>query len=171
MSEPPPRSVVVGGRELPRSPHGEPGHWWYDAATATVVVSLPRVDLRRFTEVEVVRASRRSRSDAEALLDGYPGLARRLDEVSASTRTLLQEDNRRIVGLSQAVDRISRDPSTIVAELTSVREGIEGLDDLLDRYVVRWRETEYLNPLDPPVASPTLEAARRLLSTTLAQFA
>lgn len=170
VAEAAPRSVSVNGVELPWSPRTEPGHWWYDAAEATVVASLPTVDLRKETKVAVQRSSARNRARAETLLDGYPGLARRLDAVSASTRTLLQEDNRRIVGLSQAPDRISRNPASIATEVAAVHEGITQLDGLLERYVARWRESESLNPLDPPVASTTIEAARRLLATTLDQF-
>jgi hypothetical protein len=170
VAEAPPRSVRVGDAEVPWAAYEAEGHWWFDAATATVAVSLPRADLRRGATVTVERATRRARDVAEALLDGYPGLARRLDRASASTRTLLQEDNRRLVGLSQAVDRIARDPSSLEAELTGLREGVRSLDRLLGKYVERWEESESLNPLDPPVASTTLRAARLMLATTVDQF-
>lgn len=170
VGEAPPRAVRVGDAEVPWAAYARDGHWWYDAATTTVVVSLPRVDLRKGVTVTVERARGRRRTDAEALLDGYPGLARRLDLVSESTRTLLQDDNRRIVGLSQAVDRIARDPSTLTAELRAVRGRVSGLDEVLERHVGTWSEFESLNPLEPPVASRTLQAARRLLATTQQQF-
>jgi hypothetical protein len=170
VGEAPPRSVRIDDEVVPRAAYPRDGHWWYDAATTAVVVSLPRVDLRRGAIVTVERSSPRRRAEAEPLIDGYPGLARRLDIASESTRTLLQDDNRRIVRLSQAVDRIARDPTALTSELHEVRHRLEGLDALLGRYVERWTENESLNPLDPPVASTTLAAARRLLATTRKQF-
>lgn len=170
VAEAPPRAVRAGGREVPWAAYEQEGHWWYDAANAAVVVSLPRVDLREGVEVVLERDTPRRRGEAEALLDGYPGLARRLDLVSESTRTLLQEDNRRIVALSQAVDRIARDPSSLAAELEELRRRFGELDGLLERHAARWVEAESLNPADPPVASSTLVAARRMLATTRDQF-
>lgn len=170
VAEVPPSAVLLDGREVPWSAYSQDGHWSYDAATGSVVVSLPRVDLRQRTEVSLQRRSPRLLTEGSALLDGYRGLARRLDLVSGSTRTLLEEDNRRILRSSQAVDRIARDPSSLIPELRALRSQIQGFDALLATYAATSREYESLNPLDPPVASSTLEAARRLLATTRNQF-
>ncbi len=170
VGEAPPRSVEVDGDELPWAPLRRDGHWWYDAATASVVVSLPGVDLRRGAVVELARGDAVERVEVESLLDGYPGLARRLDMVSESTRTLLEQDNRQVIAVSQAVDRISRDPSTADAELLAVRRRLAGLDELLERYEGTWRELSSLTPTEPPVALDTLGSARRLLTTTRSQF-
>ncbi len=169
VGEAPPRTVRIDGDEIPWSPQRRDGHWSYDAAAATVVVSLPRVDLRATTLVELERPDPAARAEAEALLDGQPGLARRLDVLSASTRTLLEQDNRQVIAVSQAVDRIARDPSSLAEELRSTRRRVVGLDELLERYVRTWAELASLTPQDPPLALQTLEAARRLLATTRAQ--
>src|SRR5690606_9198343 len=116
------------------------------------------------------RDTPRRRGEAEALLDGYPGLARRLDLVSESTRTLLQEDNRRIVALSQAVDRIARDPSSLAAELEELRRRFGEVARLLEGHAARWGGPEPRTPADPPVASSPLAATRRMLATTRDQF-
>lgn len=170
VGEPPPRAVRVGERDVTWAAYERDGHWWYDAANTAIVVSLPQVDLREGVEVVVERDSAGRRAEAEMLLDGYPGLARRLDLVSEWTRTLVLEDNRRIVGLSQTVDRIARNPSSLVSELRGLRERFSELDGLFEHHVERWREAESLNPADPPAGRSTLEAARRLLATTRAQY-
>ena len=170
VGEVPPASVRVDGEPLPWSTHRREGHWSYDAATAAVVVSLPGVDLRGETVIELERAAAPDRAAVEALLDGVPGLARRLDLLSESTRTLLEADNRRVISLSQAVDRIARDPSTLGPELTTLRRRLEHLDDVLERYVATWTELASLTPQDPPLAVETLESARRLLATTRTQL-
>ncbi|QYG93554.1 DUF5110 domain-containing protein [Iamia sp. SCSIO 61187] len=170
VGEAPPRSVCVDGEVVPWAPRPLDGHWRYDAASTAVVVSLPRVDLRQGVLVAVERSTARHRAEAEALIDGYPGLARRIDLISERTRTLLQEDNRQIVTLSQTVDRIERDPWTLTSELGELRNRFDGLDALLERYLQVWTELQSLNPGDPPVATSTLAAARRLLTTTRDQF-
>ena len=129
-----------------------------------------RTALRRGTTVTVERDSARRRQAAEALIDGYPGLARRLKLADEATRTLLGDDNRRIVALTQAAARIERDPSTLVAELTAVREGFPALDGILTTHADHWRQIESVNPLDPPLSSAAIESARRTLATTHSQF-
>ncbi|MHB1139436.1 MAG: glycoside hydrolase family 31 protein, partial [Microthrixaceae bacterium] len=146
VGEAPPRSVRVDDAEVPWAAAATDGHWHYDAANATVVVSIPRVDLRAGASVTLERVAPRHRAQAEALLDGYPGLARRLDVISESTRTLVQDDNRRIVALSLTVDRIERDPSALTAELTQLRLRVDELDELLERHVATWLGFEALNP-------------------------
>ena len=168
VGEAPPRAVTVDGEDVPRSAHRSDGHWWYDAAATAVVVALPGVDLRRGCLVEIERDGPQDRLATEELLDGYPGLARRLDVISESTRTLLEQDNRQVIALSQAVDRITREPSTMTEELCAVRRRVDGLDELLEHHVGKWSELRSLTPLDPPVALDTLDSARRLLATTRA---
>lgn len=170
VGEVPPLSVRVDDEVVPWTAFARDAHWWYDTAATTVVVSLARVDLRAGAVVELERAAARGRAHAEALIDGYPGLARRIEIVSESTRPLLHDDNRRVVALSQTVDRIARDPSSLTTELERLREHVGGLDALLERYAEMWTENESLNPLDPPVASEAVSAARRLLASTCRQF-
>ncbi|NLD78184.1 MAG: DUF5110 domain-containing protein [Acidimicrobiales bacterium] len=179
VGEVPPKTVRVDDVEVPwvANAPAEVGAgrtcWWYDAAEATVVVSLPRVDLRSGVVVSLDRATAAVRRSTEPLLDGYPGLARRVALADRWTRTLLQEDNRRLVGLSRTTDRMDRassDPATVTSELSRLRSALPDVDPMLEKYVERWKETESLNPLDPPINSRTIEAARRLLATTTAQF-
>lgn len=169
VGEAPPRAVYVDDVEIPWSARRCDGHWHYDATAAAVVVSLPRVDLRNGATVTIKRASS-TRHAVEALLDGYPGLARRLETISESTRALLGEDNRRIVTVAQSLDRIQRDPSRAEAELQAVREHLDGLDDVLVGATATWRGYQALTPKQPPRSTDILDAARRLLDTTRTQF-
>lgn len=170
VGEVPPAEVRVDGELLPWAEHREEGRWCYDAAAASVVVSLPAVDLRARTEVVVHRAPPDRRAPAEALIDGYPGLARRLDLLSESTRTLLGDDNRRVIALSQAVVRVERDPTTLLADLGDPHQQAIDLDELLDHHLGVWLGNESLQPQEPPRASRALTTARRLLATTRHQF-
>lgn len=170
VGEAPPRAVHVGEREVPWSTHRRDGHWWFDAAAATVVVSLPRVDLRAATTVTLDRAGRSTRVAGESALDGLPGLARRIDRISDAARALVGDDNRRLIHLAQTAERIARDPSTLVDEVAELRAGLGGLDDLLATAFDHHTELQSLNPLDPPRATDALAAARRLLATTVDQF-
>ncbi|HET8929376.1 MAG TPA: DUF5110 domain-containing protein, partial [Acidimicrobiales bacterium] len=170
VAEAPPRAVSVDGSDLPWSPQRREGHWCYDTSNATVVVSLPRVDLRDTTTVVVDRATPKARSEAEPLIDGYPGLARRIAAISDATRALVGDENRHIMHLAQTPDRIARDPSSLVAELREIHERLGDIDDLLARASAHHTELESLNPLDPPRATEALAATRRLLATTLTQF-
>jgi alpha-glucosidase len=169
VGEAPPTAVRIGDRAVPWAASRRDGHWWYDAAEATVAVSLPRVDLRGETTVSLDRPSARVRDASDALLDGFPGLARRLAVVSEATRALVGDDSRPVVRLSRTPDRIARDPSTLLAELQGVRAGLADLDALLERAAAHWRELHTLNPTDPPRAAQTLDATRRLLATTRQQ--
>lgn len=170
VGEAPPQSVLVDGDALAWSPEQRDGHWSYDAVDATVVVSLPTVDLRAGASVVVEREPARRREETEALVDGLPGLIRRLDVVSGSTRTLLRDDSRRVVTLCRAVERVAQDPSSLVAELADLRQRVWELDGLFGHHAAAWREIESLNPLEPPSASSTLESAGRLIATTHDQF-
>lgn len=170
VGEAPPRAVHVGEREVPWSTHRRDGHWWFDAATATVAVSLPLVDLRAETVVTLVRASKAARDAGESALDGLPGLARRIDRISGAARALVGDDNRRVIHLAQTGERIARDPSTLVDEVAALHAGLGDLDALLARAYDQHTELQSLNPLDPPRATDALAAARRLLATTVDQF-
>lgn len=170
VAEAPPRAVRVDDREVAWSPTRMEGHWSYDARTASVVVTLPRVNLRATTVVTLERTAPRRRREIEALLDGYPGLHRRVERLADATRVLVGDDNRRIMHLVQTPDRIDRDPAVIGDELRDVRAAIADVDAILDRATTHHSDLESLNPLDPPRATDALRAARRLLATTRRQF-
>jgi len=170
VAEAPPRAVHIGDRDVPWSSDRAEGHWWFDATAGAVVVSLPRVDLLTGTTVAIDRAPGRRRAEAEAALDGHPGLARRIALIDDASRALVGDDNRTIMHLARTGERVDRDPSSLIAELSGLHAGLAELDDLLARAIDRHAELQSLNPLDPPRATDALAAARRLLTTTVDQF-
>lgn len=172
------RSVSRDNRR--RAPVGPKGgkvgdYWFYDAGSASVIVKLASVDLVKETSVVLHRDSSLPRSVVR-LLDGYPGLARRLDAIAqragqASSGNELHPKERLAVDLSQAVNRVSRDPSTLVAELRRVRRDIGQLDEIFEAWQGAWRTAlrfPFSNQEEAAIAK--LGEARSILATTREQF-
>lgn len=165
VGEPPPRSVTVDGAEVPWAPAPTVGHWWFDAATATVVVDVGSVDLRAATEVAAVRRPVDEHRGLTDLLDGFPGLVRRLRAVADDTRLLVDQDDRSVMVAARTAERVSAAPETLRAELEALPGVLAHLDALIGRAVVTWTENESLEPRAEPVATTALARARRLLDT------
>ncbi|NLV54020.1 MAG: DUF5110 domain-containing protein [Acidimicrobiales bacterium] len=170
VGEAPPRAVRVDDRVVPHADRPTPGHWHLDASTASVVVPVADVDLAEGTTVTVERSRRRDRAEVQRLLDGLPGLLRRLAVISTETRVLLADDSRRVVAVLRAAERVGTDPEGAAAELGRVRGAGGEIAAALRRAEAAWREGEALNPQRPPAATDTLAAMGRLLATARRQF-
>lgn len=182
VAEAPPLEVKVGDRRLPRAMtaagsgvRAGRSHWYYDAATASVVVNLVRVDLAAGVTVRVGRDPDLGAS-ATRLLDGLPGLARRLDVVSAVVGTVsppypLHPDERLAADLAQAANRVGREPSTFAGEITRLRRTLGRLDEVLGELCEAWTTAVALPwPEQRQQSIDALEAARTVLAATRTQF-
>lgn len=182
VSEAPPTRVTVGEREVrfaPAADGGRPGagsgYWWYDTASASVVVCLPAIDLRTAVTVRLTRDPALP-AGVGRRLDGYPGLARRLDAIAYRTGLVsphyeLHPEERLAVDLAQAGNRVTRDPSTLGAELRRVRREVARLDRVLAEFQEAWRAAMVVPFADPREMSVALlQEARGILATTVRQF-
>ncbi len=160
-AEAPPAGATVDGAEVP---------WRFDAEAASVVVDLPALDLRAGATVALRRAGGARRAQAEALLDGFPGLSRRVRALADDTRTLIGDDNRRLLALARTAERVSARPDTLDVEVAALYEGIAGLRRTFTAHQARAREIETLNPDRPPRQSEALARAQRFLATTRRAF-
>ncbi len=181
--EAPPTGVTVNGKPIAMATASDGGrntgatsYWYFDTDGCSVVVCLGSVDLRRETSVALQRDPRLPRSVGR-LLDGYTGLARRLDAIAwragrASSGHELHPRERLAVDLAQAANRVTRDPSTLVAELRRVRRTFADLDEILAAWQDAWL-TALRFPFSnqEEVAIATLGEARAILATTVEQFA
>lgn len=180
VHEVPPAEVRVNGVGIVMATssdgRGEAGdYWYYDTASASVVACLGQVDLRQTTTVTAHRDANLPRNAARSL-DGFPGLARRLDAMArragqASASQQLHVEERLAVDLAQAANRVTRDPSTFVAELRRVRREFPRLDAIFRAWGTAWHSAlrfPFSNQEAESVAM--LEEARRILVTTTDQF-
>ncbi len=174
VGELPPRRVEVDGRPLPHAVHPTNGHWSYDASAAAVVVRLASVDVGRGVRVRVERDP--APASTARLLDGLPGLARRLDRIAtlvgmASPHDPLHPDERLAVDLAQAPNRVQRDPEIARGELRRMRRELPRLTRVLAELQDAWRQAPVLPFGDPRErAVAVLDDARGLLDGTIRQF-
>jgi hypothetical protein len=160
---------------LPWSPRPAKDRWWYEAASTTVVARISRVDLRDRTRVRLERDPT-LRPAERRLIDGYPGLARRLDGIAWLTGLVsphyeLHPEERLPVDLAQAAHRVDGAPETWLAELQRVRKEVRRLDEVLAEFQEAWRTSFALPFSDTRAESVELLAqARLLLATTLTHF-
>ena len=182
VAEAVPRSVEVDGRALPMAtaPDGAGiragrGYWYHDTTAASVVVRMPRIDLRATTTVRLVRDRDRPRS-IDRMLDGYPGLARRLDAVAervgeVSAGYELHPEERLAVDLAQAASRVTRDPTTLAAEVRRARSSLGHLETVLAEFQTAWGRAIALPfPEQRIQAVAVVAEARAILATTRSQF-
>ncbi|HTO01856.1 MAG TPA: TIM-barrel domain-containing protein, partial [Microthrixaceae bacterium] len=168
------RSTVGSGRGANRDARPR-DYWYYDAASASVVISLVQVDLTKSTTITSHRNPTLPKN-VERLLDGYPGLARRLDAISqraglSSASAELHPEERLAVDLAQAANRITRDPSTLVEELRRTRREFSRLDEIFEVWQTKWHSAlKFPFSNQEAVAVEMLEEARRILATTTGQF-
>lgn len=157
-----------------RAPANSPS-WWYDAATATVEVRLPGIELTTITEVRLDRDPALPGSVAK-VLDGSAGLARRLDVIAAlasdaSNGYELHPEERLPIDLAQAANRISRSPDRFVVEWRRVRRNLGHLVEVLDAFALAWEGAVAL--VDNRVRQPaidSLEEANRIARSTTERF-
>lgn len=160
----PPSEVRVAGRDLGHSVTPEVGSWSYEPTNATLVITLPPLDLRSATRITITRRS------PDTALNGVVGLMRRLMTVDLATRTLLGNDNRRMTGLRRELERIATEPDSAAALSARLRAALPQLVEVLAEHAEGQRSLEALNPQAPPTNSVILENMRRLLERTAQQF-
>ncbi len=187
VAEAVPSSVRLDGHDVPMAtaadgtgavpPDGNRAStfWWYDAAAASVVVHADRIDLRAGATLTLRRDGSLPRSTSR-LLDGYPGIARRIDVVAkllgqVSPPYQLHPDERLAVDLSQSASRITRDPTSMLAELRRTRSSMGHLQRVLAEFEEAWGDAVALLFPEQRVRSvATVARARSLLDTTAHQF-
>ncbi len=182
VGEPVPLDVDCDGRSIPMASSADGNgvrtgrsYWFYDAAQTSVVVCLARVDLSAGTKVRL-RRDRSLPASTARLLDGLPGLFRRLDEVArrigqVSPAYELHPEERLAVDLAQAANRATRDPARLLYEVRRVRSSLAHLEDVLAEFRDAWGQAIALPfPEQREVAVGVVDEARRLLGTTVAQF-
>ncbi|HNH39627.1 MAG TPA: DUF5110 domain-containing protein, partial [Microthrixaceae bacterium] len=184
VSEAVPAAVDIDGRPTPMATaadgagagvDAERSFWFYDAAAATVVVRISRVDLRIGTTVRL-RRDRSLPANIHRKLDGFAGLARRLDVIASLVGLVsppyeLHPEERLAVDLAQAANRITRNPSTLVAELRRVRSTLVHLEVVLGEFQDAWSHAIALPfPEQRNVSVGVVAEARAILATTSQQF-
>lgn len=182
VAEAVPKSVSVDGSPVQSATHPDgsdsdssPWYWWYDASTTSVVVCGSTIDLRSGTTVRVRRDPDSARS-AKRNLDGFQGVAARLDAIAlllgqVSPPYQLHPEERLAVDLAQAANRATRDPSTAHSELRRARRSLGRLAGVLAAFEVGWRDAVALAYPEQREASVAIVSrARAVLTTTLEQF-
>lgn len=172
-NELPPQRVAFDERPIPRSAGPAVGHWWYDPRSATTCVSLPNLDLKlgATLRVERSRSARSLAGDATSGLDSLVGQLRRLSLADQTVRTLLGDDNRRIVSLFRALESSALGSAAdVLAAVRSVRNDLPELVSIMGRHADGHRSIEAVKPAEPPVNSVLIESMRRVLEQTLHQF-
>ncbi len=146
---PPPRAVKTAGRILAWTPRAGDGNGWsYDGDTATTVIHLTAVDLRRGITVSV-----EEHPDRPAVMaDGLKGLMTRLAGVDHWTAIalvclVLDPQERLAVETAQTGNRLSRAPSTFETEIGLLGERLAELPRMLRRIA---RKVNPWNPEDLP---------------------
>jgi alpha-glucosidase len=114
----PPKAVKVGGRVLKWAFRLGDCGWTYDGDTATTLIHIPSFDIAKELTVDITE-DKAVRQDAVL---GLKGIMARLERVHAVTNENIsdwaQHDDKRLPAeASQTGNRISRDPSSIAAEL------------------------------------------------------
>lgn len=137
----PPEAVRAGGRLLRWKHRLEGTGWSYDGQSATVIVRLEGVNLRRKTVVELVgNPSSRARS-----VSGLAGLLRRLGTVAEYTKLVspcfpMHKDERLAVWAAQTGNRVSRDPESLARELAGLRRSLQRLPAALKEFEALYRK-------------------------------
>lgn len=137
----PPTAVQVGERTL-RWAHrlGAEG-WAYDGATATTIVRVRTVDLKRGVTVTV------DGTRFGGVVDGFKGAMARLQRVMYYSRLamsyhILHPRERLGVEVAQTGNRISRNPATFAAEMKAYRRNLRDLPRMLKELAQRGHDNK-----------------------------
>jgi alpha-glucosidase (family GH31 glycosyl hydrolase) len=137
----PPASVKVGARAL-RWTH-RPGveGWSYDGATATTIIRVRSVDLKRGVRVNVTG------SRFGGAVDGLRGALSRLQRVMYYSRLamsyhILHPQERLGVDLAQTGNRLSREPGRFTDEMKTYRRHLAALPRMLKELAQRGRDNK-----------------------------
>jgi alpha-glucosidase len=130
----PPAEVRAGSRRLKWTRRAGRDGWTFDGQTATVIIRVAGIDLRRMTTISV----REDEDTPPSLALGLKGLLARLARVSyynrlATSWLILDAKERLGVDAEQAGNRISRHPATLGAERRRLRRLLRELPAMLRR--------------------------------------
>ena len=137
----PPTSVKVGARTL-RWAHrlGAEG-WTYDGATATTILRVRSVDLKRGAQITVTGTR------FGGPVDGFKGALSRLQRVMYYSRLamsyhILHPQERLGVDLAQTGNRLSRDPQCFTVEMKRYRRNLAALPRMLKELAQRGHDNK-----------------------------
>ncbi len=137
----PPTAVKVGARPL-RWAHrlGAEG-WTYDGATATTIIRVRSVDLKRGAQITVTGTR------FGGPVDGFKGALSRLQRVMYYSRLamsyhILHPQERLGVDLAQTGNRLSRDPLCFAAEMKRYRRNLAALPRMLKELAQRGHDNK-----------------------------
>ena len=140
-SQVPPESVRVGGKMLRWQHRLDGTGWTYEGQTATVIVRLESVDLRRSTVVELCGGG----PMMVRHVAGMAGLMRRLGMAADLVKLVspcypMHPDERMAVWAAQTANRISRNPAVLRAELGRLRRYLKRLPRTLAEFEALYRK-------------------------------
>lgn len=129
------KSVRVDGKLLKWSYRPAANCWCYDGNSATVIITLGKVDLAKRTVVVVEE----SRGEIAKAIDGFPGMMRRLGKVMdyaklVSPWFVMHAEERLAVKVGQMGNRISRNPESLKAELETLPRLLKRLPKAIDEF-------------------------------------
>lgn len=161
MKVSPPKSVKVGGREYAWSRKPAAGCWSYDGDKAMAIVKVPLLDLSKGLKVEVETDAK-----ADALASGFKGLMTRLDKIGALTNMVspcrpIHPDERAASMVAQTGNRITRDPSSFMKELSFFRKELARLPKAMMGYRAEFKK------LKAKMQVEILDKAIAILDSTL----
>ncbi len=126
----PPKTVRVGARTLRWSHRLGAEGWTYDGATATTIIRVRSIDMKRGATVTV------SGARFGGTVNGFKGAMSRLQRVLYYNRLamacrILHPQERLGIDVAQTGNRISRQPSRFAAEMKAYRRNLAALPRML----------------------------------------
>jgi len=144
----PPNQVVVGGRaatlvdpDTRALQFKEPGslagpHWWFDGEAMTTHVAVPWTSVTNTVEIRVTLST--APSELSALIDGFPGVQRRLHDlhnlVNRGWPKSIPPDV--LLNLVQTGNRMSMKPAAAIDELSALNKALPALESAVAKIVM-----------------------------------
>jgi alpha-glucosidase (family GH31 glycosyl hydrolase) len=161
----PPKQIVVGGRaallvdpDARARQFKEPGslagpHWWFDGEAMTTHIAVPSSAVTSAIEIRVTPS--RPPIELSWLIDGFPGLQRRLHDlhnlVNRGWPKAIPPDV--LLNLVQTGNRMSSKPAEAIDELTALNNALPALEAAVAKIV--------MTPEARTQASALLQAMRK----------
>jgi alpha-glucosidase len=148
----PPTGVSVGSKTLKWSYRLGREGWTYDGDTATVIIRVAKIDLRRKTVIDV----RQDATVPASLALGLKGLMARIARVSyyarqATSALILDSEERLGADLEQVGNRVSRNPASLAQERRRLNRSLPALAAMLPRLGLRLpRQQRHDHRLEEP---------------------